>query len=203
MTSVNELWVRIENALKHNENYHDTYVSLGSPALTKEIQELKDWSSGYELPDDLISMYAAHNGANDRCLFRSMLFHSCGGAIGYSYGLRDALDIFYEDGGKFEYIDTQSSDPEITYETKLLPIGTIDNPSITLSMELGRNKGTHGRLVCINIPDSFVLFVAPSITSLMSEFAEDIEAGRYNVSQEGEELALQGPGKLDIGNYNP
>ena len=175
-----EIWARIEKWLAVNAP--KVLEVLEDGATDKEIQDIET-ALKVELPEDFIESYKIHNG------------------IKAGFGFIEGWDLHSLDSiisewkiweGLEEIKDFESTPDEGIknnwFNSKWVPF-TSDGAGDSHCLDLDPDKGGNiGQVLILWHDDATRPLVAKSFTEFLSNFANDLEAGKYSVSKYGLEL---------------
>lgn len=179
---------QITHWLKSNAN--DIYESLQPPVSDDDLKALESLI-GKALPDDFKTLYRWHNGQDKADTVANfvgtMVFLGLGRIIAqYTANMND-------DNYRQDIADFLSDNDDI--DKKVNPQGFVSKPSwlpfmsdysrCSLYVDLQEGElGKFGRVIFVDLDYDMAFVVADSIFELIKTFAEDLQAGRYQLSQE-------------------
>ncbi|AHG76691.1 SMI1/KNR4 family protein [Mannheimia varigena] len=197
----------IEQWLKNNA--HKIYQeSLNQPANLEKLDELEKLV-GETLPNDFKILYQWHNGLNDDKNLGSLFY-------GYDFWNLDKVTQSYrnilEDKSYRETISSylEQVDDEINLQ------GFVNQPKwiqfahdgsrtgFYLDLNPGE-KGTHGQVIFIDFDFNAIFVVARSIADFIQQVDQDMQEGRYHLSEEALEDGnhwLDVDSEIDILNWH-
>jgi cell wall assembly regulator SMI1 len=199
---MNENFQRIEKWLNDNAS-KILNQSLQDPATSDELFELEQ-TIGKNIPDDFKALYLWHNGLSDAENFGSLFF---------------GIDFFPIDRIISDYIDKKENysnqafpldkcDPEIDssniYNQDWVKFA-FDGSHTGLYLDLAPStNGTYGQIIFIDDEYSAGILVAESNTTLIANFAEDMNKNLYHLEEDaledGNHYLATDP-KIDIVNW--
>lgn len=161
---------------------------LQKPASDYQIARLQKLI-GKELPQDFIALYKTYNGINFNKdlenFFFGLKFNSIGRIIFVYKGLIDYLPTIQNTYDlTVLYCDERIDDSNI-HNPNWLEIGN-DNSRCSLLLDLSPSeKGTYGQVIFRDFESDICMWIADSISELVSIFADDLEKGLYIPYSEG------------------
>ncbi|WHI47660.1 SMI1/KNR4 family protein [Microbulbifer sp. VAAF005] len=179
--TLSKSWSRIHIWLK--KNAPQIYDALNPPATGTEIEKLES-VIGYKLPRDLYELYKIHNGIKSSAIANLV------------YGLQflPISDVITNIELQLHYgkLPLKHADPGIKsdsfdFSTKRIPIGD-DCSTCTLYVDLEADKnGSNGQIVLLEYDSKSAFLRSPSITNMYSQFASDLESGKYALEEGAKE----------------
>jgi cell wall assembly regulator SMI1 len=198
---MNDPWSRIHSWLAANAP--KIWRSLGGPATVSELATAEE-AFGREMPQEWRDLYQTHNGMSDKpnlgSLFFGMRFLTLDEAVREHSNSNLAGD---------ETLPVRVADPGINR-------ADMHNPKwIAFAHDSGETQlrvdtdpatdGTLGQVIFTDHADATVIFLAPSLSQFLADFAQDLEGGKYSLSQkaleEGNEFLDCAP-EIDIVNWH-
>ncbi|MDI9858020.1 SMI1/KNR4 family protein [Flectobacillus roseus] len=161
---------------------------LQKPVSDYQISKLQKLV-GKELPQDFIALYKTYNGININKnlenFFFGLKFNSIARVIDIRKSLIDYLPTIQNTYDlTVHYCDERIDDSNI-HNPDWLEIGN-DNSRCTLLLDLSPSaSGTYGQIIFRDFESDICIWVADSISELVSIFADDLEKGLYIPCIEG------------------
>lgn len=208
MSSISESWGRIHIWLK--QHAPKILASLNPGASISELDAAEKLIGG-PLPTELRELYSIHDGQSDEInsgsLFHGMSFLNLTRMLDE---VADCRDYATEgDAEAIENVDVvENADVGIKtnnmYCGRWLPIAH-DWGELLLKVDLAPEPtGKFGQVIFTDYTYSVVGLVSPSINCFLSDFADDLEGGRYflneNSFEKGHEF-LDCDGDIDVVNW--
>lgn len=196
---ISETFGRITSWLKDNAP-KILELSLQSGATDLEIEELES-VIGRKLPADFKELYKLHNGLSDDKNFGSLFY-------GMQFYPIDSIIAKFKQHALSAEVSLKKQDVEIDPSNMFNP-GWIcfgfDGAHTSLKLDLvPAEKGNYGQVIFIDDEYEIGILVAGSITELLTNFASDLENGRYHLAEDalenGDEY-LDPDDSIDIVNW--
>lgn len=206
MHSVREAWDRIERWLWRNAP--KILASLNSGASDEEIAAAEQ-ALGISMPEDWWELYRVHNGLNDEgnqgSLFHGMNFFDLDRVVSeFSQNVVDVQEG--ESDSPPEMV--VAGDPGIQkgdlFNTAWVPLAHDWGASLIRVDMAPAEGGQSGQVIATDSECRVAMLLAPSISEFLSNFADDLEQGRYHLNadamEEGNEF-LNCAAEIDITNW--
>lgn len=175
--------------------------SLNPPAGQAEFDRLETLI-GQGLPEDFKTLYRWHNGLNSETNIGSLVY----GLDFYPLDKVERELAFYR---KQPVLPSKANSSAIETDHKTwplwLPIADDGGGRVVLCLDLSPGpSGKLGQVIFLDSEEDMAILVAASTADLLKEFADDLEAGRYQLDsdalEEGEHF-LSPETSIDLDNW--
>lgn len=175
--------------------------SLNPPAGQAEFDRLETLI-GQGLPEDFKTLYRWHNGLNSETNIGSLVY----GLDFYPLDKVERELAFYR---KQWFLPSKANSSAIATDHKTwplwLPIADDGGGRVVLCLDLSPSpSGRKGQVIFLDSEEDIAILVAASTADLLKEFADDLEAGRYQLDpaalEEGEHF-LSPDTSIDLDNW--
>ncbi len=201
MNSVTESWRQIDDWL--SANAPKIVDNLNPPATETELRDAEE-SLGMQMPPEWHELYRGHNGMNSDANFGSLFF-------GMQFlTLEESIADHKENSAPVDsWLPVRrASDAGIRtddmHNPNWIAIANSGETLIRVDM-LPESTGMKGQVIFTDHADDTVILLGTSVAELISNFANDLEAGRYFLNKEALENGDQFLGcdpDIDVVNWS-